>query len=215
MPGARCARSLACEIKKAHEYSHHGHAGNRPAFPAQWFYGLLRALPGVRILGCHRHRRIMVCQSPVGVTRLRKFSTSNGCQDHTTSPSASAPSVSAPDFAHGVDPALLIPCAPDAAASTASRPAFVTTRDPPLCVERDGEGYRSDLGQPRTEIFLQMGLDGISLICPSGTFIERKEGWQAVSPGRGLINPQPAIGRFGRYAPESGPITLTLSFVGP
>src|SRR6266404_6335824 len=64
-----------------------------PAFPAQWFYGLLRALPGVRILGCHRHWRIKVCQSPVGMTRLRKFSTSNGCQDHTTSPYASAPFV--------------------------------------------------------------------------------------------------------------------------
>src|SRR6266481_6662889 len=32
--------------KKAHERSHHGHTGNHPAFPAQWFYGLLRALPG-------------------------------------------------------------------------------------------------------------------------------------------------------------------------
>src|SRR5258706_12330975 len=32
--------------KKAHEHSHHGHTGNHPAFPAQWFYGLLRALPG-------------------------------------------------------------------------------------------------------------------------------------------------------------------------
>jgi hypothetical protein len=32
--------------KKAHECSHHGHTGNRPAFPAQWFYGVLRALPG-------------------------------------------------------------------------------------------------------------------------------------------------------------------------
>jgi hypothetical protein len=23
--------------KKAHEHSHHGHTGNHPAFPAQWF----------------------------------------------------------------------------------------------------------------------------------------------------------------------------------
>src|ERR1700722_12619284 len=28
--------------------SHHGHTGNHPAFPAQWFYGFLRALPGDR-----------------------------------------------------------------------------------------------------------------------------------------------------------------------
>ena len=32
--------------ERAHEHSHHGHTGNHPAFPAQWFYGLLRALPG-------------------------------------------------------------------------------------------------------------------------------------------------------------------------
>jgi hypothetical protein len=37
MPGAQCTRSLACEINKAHERSHHGHTGNHPAFPAQWF----------------------------------------------------------------------------------------------------------------------------------------------------------------------------------
>ena len=29
-------------------------SGNTPAFPAQWLYGLLRALPGER-LSCHRH----------------------------------------------------------------------------------------------------------------------------------------------------------------
>jgi hypothetical protein len=38
------------QMKKAHERSHHGHTGNHPAFPAQWFYGLLRALPGDQAL---------------------------------------------------------------------------------------------------------------------------------------------------------------------
>jgi hypothetical protein len=32
--------------EQTHECSHHGHTGNHPAFPAQWFYGVLRALPG-------------------------------------------------------------------------------------------------------------------------------------------------------------------------
>src|SRR5260370_25434638 len=50
-------------------------------------------------------------------------------------------------------------CAPDALASTASRPALVTTRDPPLLSERDGEGYASDLGQARTEIFFEWRID--------------------------------------------------------
>jgi hypothetical protein len=47
---------------------------------------------------------------------------------------------------------------PDALTSTASRPALVTTRDRPS-VGRDIEGYASDLGQAKTEIFLQKGLD--------------------------------------------------------
>src|SRR5438552_3149876 len=42
---------------------------------------------------CHRHQRIKVCLSPVGPTLLRQLSISNGCQDHTALPYASAPFV--------------------------------------------------------------------------------------------------------------------------
>src|SRR5260370_22971873 len=168
MPGARCTRSLACEINKAHEHSHHGHAGITRHSLRNGFNGFLRAVPGVRILGCHRHRRIMVCQSPVGMTRLRKFSTSNGCQDHTTSPSASAPFVSAPEFAHGVDPALRIPCAPGAAASTASRPASVTIASRPS----GGETVRLIeliLASVKAEYFSNRGWTGFADL-PDGQF---------------------------------------------
>ena len=102
------------------------------------------------------------------MTRLRKFSTSNGCQDHTTSPSASAPSVSAPEFAHGVDPALLIPCAPDAAASTASRPAFVTIASRPS-EEAGRRGYSADLGQVASEISEIQKLPGVPPAAPGGS----------------------------------------------
>src|SRR5260370_34728213 len=34
------------KLNKAHERSHHRYTGNYPAFPAQWLYGLFRALPG-------------------------------------------------------------------------------------------------------------------------------------------------------------------------
>jgi hypothetical protein len=34
------------KLNKAHERSHHRYTGVNPAFPAQWFYGLFRALPG-------------------------------------------------------------------------------------------------------------------------------------------------------------------------
>jgi hypothetical protein len=43
MPGARCTRSLPWSVVNT-GVSHHGHTGKRPAFPAQWLYGLFRAL---------------------------------------------------------------------------------------------------------------------------------------------------------------------------
>jgi hypothetical protein len=48
MPGARCARSLVCEMMKAHKYSHHGHTGITRHSPRDGFNGFLRALPGDR-----------------------------------------------------------------------------------------------------------------------------------------------------------------------
>src|SRR5258707_1603422 len=74
VPAARCARGFArnvrpsinrgrrecrvpnapiasrAKLNKAHERSHHRYTGNNPAFPAQWFYGLYRALPGDEFL---------------------------------------------------------------------------------------------------------------------------------------------------------------------
>ena len=51
-----------------------------PAFPAQWFYGLFRALPGDRAF------------LPPSLKRdnsRENLTPASGCQDHTTSPSAS------------------------------------------------------------------------------------------------------------------------------
>jgi len=42
-------------------------------------------------------------------------------------------------------------------------------REAPLLWEQDGESFRSDLGQTRSGIFLQVGLDREMVICPSGT----------------------------------------------
>jgi hypothetical protein len=97
MPGARCARSLACRKNKAHEHSHHGHTGNHPAFPAQWLYGLLRALPGDH-----------ACLTPSPALLIA---------DLTPTIGASEPHDLAVRFSI-IRPARY--CAPDAAASTAS-----------------------------------------------------------------------------------------------
>src|SRR5258708_10249953 len=64
---------------KAHEHSHHGHTGNHPAFPAQWFYGLLRDLPGVQ-----------ACLTPSPARLLADLTPASGRQNHTTWPYASA-----------------------------------------------------------------------------------------------------------------------------
>ena len=76
----------------------------------------------------------------IGGVASTNLTPASGGQDHTTSPSASAPFVKS------------------ASTSTASRPASLTIRIRPS-VGRDGGGYRFDLGQARSGIFLQTGLD--------------------------------------------------------
>src|SRR5215210_6077808 len=127
MPGARCARSLACKSKKAHEHSHHGHAGFARHSPRNGFNGFLRALPGGRLV----------------VTVVSRFFTQNltpasGRQDHTTSPSASVPFVSG------------------TSASIASRPAFVTIAKRP-CRGRDGESCELIWRQRERKYFCERG----------------------------------------------------------
>src|SRR5450631_3388972 len=81
----------------AHQYSQRRHR-KHPAFPTQWFYSLYVISRGPGFF-CPRH---LADHDP------RNLTPASGCQDHTTSPSASAP------FVIG------------ASASTASRPANVT-----------------------------------------------------------------------------------------
>ena len=86
MPGARCTHSLVCEDEKAHELVTTGSAGS-PGIPCAMVLTAYFVLSPVTGLSCHR--------------RLRDIASANltpasGRQDHTTSPSASAPLVSAP-----------------------------------------------------------------------------------------------------------------------
>ena len=93
MPGAQCARSLVCDEKQTHERSHHGHTGNHPAFPAQWFYGLLRALPGDQ-----------ACLTPSPALLLADLTPAMGRRNDTTSPSASALPVKHAARVHRIPP---------------------------------------------------------------------------------------------------------------
>jgi hypothetical protein len=46
MPDARCTRGLVCKVVQRMRTRAYRFSGGTPTFPAQWLYGLYRALPG-------------------------------------------------------------------------------------------------------------------------------------------------------------------------
>jgi hypothetical protein len=131
-PGARCTRGLVCKVEQKKRTRAYRFSGGNPAFPAQWFYGLFRALPGDRAFlppspaGSFASREL---DASVGAPGPHGFTVRNNSTRH--SPSSRPP-----------HPA----------------PTFVTMANAPRA-GRDGKRYRFDLGFGKTEIFLQMGLD--------------------------------------------------------
>ncbi len=66
-----------------------GVAEDIPAFPAQWFDGLCRALPGDEFVLPPSLRELVAKLEPGWATfASAKLDTSNGCQDHTVLPYA-------------------------------------------------------------------------------------------------------------------------------
>ena len=86
-PGAHDTRSRAQECTRRT-----AGAPEHPAFPAQWFYGLCRALPGAEFLWPPSLTDWRSIEGPVGPDHLHQLDTSNGCQDHTVLPSAASSS---------------------------------------------------------------------------------------------------------------------------
>jgi hypothetical protein len=78
MPGAHRTRSLACEINKAHERSHHRYSRIHPAFPHAMVLTAYFVLSPVTGLSCHRRCTDISAN----------LTPASGRQDHTTSPSA-------------------------------------------------------------------------------------------------------------------------------
>src|SRR3954462_6511732 len=127
--------------KKAYEHSHHGHTGVTRHSPRNGFNGFLRALPS---------DRAFLPLSPAEIST--SLTPASGRQDHTTSPSASAPFVSSTAGVHRIP-----------------RPTFVTTAKRPSLWARDGGSSRFDLPEAKAECFFKQGWTAISVICPSGT----------------------------------------------
>jgi hypothetical protein len=88
MPGARCTRGLVCKLHKEMRTRAYRFSGGSPAFPAQWSYGLCRALPGERIRLVTVAAGLMGNRIRLDRCRHRQLGTSNGCRDHTVLPYA-------------------------------------------------------------------------------------------------------------------------------
>src|SRR5205823_9374082 len=84
-PAAHVARSRVQECTRVT-----AGAPEHPAFPAQWFYGLCRALPGDEFLLPPSLTDWRLIEGPVGPDNLHQLDTSHGCQDHTVLPSAAS-----------------------------------------------------------------------------------------------------------------------------
>ena len=161
MPGARCTRGLACNRQQTKTHTSIQVSGGNPAFPAQWLYGLYRALPGERIRLVPVAAGLIADRIRSDRFRHRQLGTSNGCRNHTVLPYATTPFVCAPFDRSRVwlnpKPALQFTCAPDAAASTASHPSVRDDRDTPLVRDETARDMQVIWVRRKREYFLKPG----------------------------------------------------------
>ena len=121
----------------------------------------------LRLMPCSPRRRIRLVTVIGGLRRsearsgslhLRRLDTSNGCQDHTFLPFASAPFVSAPADRSRDTPALRLPSRDDTARVHRIPPDVRDDRETPL-VRAGQRDYDSDLRKEKSGIFFRKGLD--------------------------------------------------------
>ena len=148
MRNAGCPMHPQPRVQKygeAHDRRHHERlTKDHAAFPAQWFYGFSRALPGDRAT-CHRRPRIC-CYAPRTLDASVGASGPHGF-------AVAATSLAARSFARA-EPARDPRRAQNAAASTASNPASVTIAIRPSFRGETATGSETDLGEMRIKIFL-------------------------------------------------------------
>ena len=93
-PGARCTRGLVCNVHKEVRTRAYRSSGEHPAFPAQWLYGLCRALPGDEFLLPPSLCELTAKPEPGRANFVfAKLDASHGRQDHTVLPYATTPLV--------------------------------------------------------------------------------------------------------------------------
>jgi hypothetical protein len=173
MPGAQCTHSLACKINKAHERSHHRFTGT-PGIPARNGFTAYFALSPATRLYCHRRLRIKASSLPGRADKPpRNLTPASGRQNHTTSPSASAPFVCAPVTAHGFKkPALRSLRARGHCRVHRIPPRVRDDRDTPLVWDETSRDMHLIWVSGEGKYFCKRGWTGHfgkhEVICPSG-----------------------------------------------
>ena len=152
------------QLRKENAHTSIQVSGNTPAFPAQWLYGLLRALPGERLF-CHRRRARSLLANLTPAPRR---------QDHTTSPYASRHPRQSwhPRPPHPVR-------------------TFVTMADAPLRRDRMAK-FSFDLPDGLSGIFLRAGWTDFSSDLPVGQISPssrpaRRSDWATTRPHHARI----------------------------
>ena len=112
-PGACCTRGLVCNKRTRKRTRAYRYRRSIPTFPAQWPYGLCRALPGDEFVLSPSPAELTAASKPGWISQTSaELDTSNGCQDHTVLPYASAPFVCAPSAHSRSDRPANTACAP-------------------------------------------------------------------------------------------------------
>jgi hypothetical protein len=132
MPGARCARSLACDKKTKHTSVVTTVTPVSPGIPRAMVLTAYSALSPVTGLSCHRRLQVITCQldTSVGVSGPHDFAVRE----------------MRPRLWRHPRPPHPVPNVRD-------------DRETPLERRTGREGYRCDLGRRRSEMFFSKGLD--------------------------------------------------------
>src|SRR5439155_25579188 len=130
-------RGLVCQTHSNRRTRAYRFSRNSPAFPTQWLYGLLRALPG---------ERAFLPPSSLRSLLLKNLAPASRRQDHTTSPYALA-------FSSGA-----ITHTSRQSVHHIPRPTCRDDHDTPLLWARDRRSYNSDLQNCEAKYFSFRGL---------------------------------------------------------
>ena len=191
MPGARCTRGLVCKVVREKRTRAYRFSGGNPAFPAQWFYGLCRALPGDEFVlspsstdmvlsDPGRARKTSADLTPATGARTTRFCRPQRPSTPKASPGSLEPvrrslaKAGQSPFVcalvrslTGLSICPAIPLRAGAAASTASHPASVTIAIRPS-VGRDGRRYEVIWVRREGKYFCEGGWTAGSPNSPSG-----------------------------------------------